>query len=164
MKRGPSYKAFAFRTAIALSTILVLMPSPSHAVAPSVATFDVAVGVSIKPPGGVTGECAAELARPNTDGQTMQVLVKGTAQAVGLYSGPAIQCTIYQDPDLNLVYDTPRGGCGGGGILVVAVCARLVPSVPIAPFKICARASAVSITTGTTVTATGPGCPDFLGS
>lgn len=94
----------------------------------------------------------------------MQVLVKGTAQAVGLYSGPSIRCTIYQDPDLDLVYDTARGGCGAGGVLGVAVCAALVSNVPIAPFKVCARASAVSITTGETVTATGPGCPDFLGS
>ncbi len=135
--------------------------TPGRAVAPSLAAVDVAVGASIKPPAGTTGQCAAEIARPDSSGQTMTVLVTGTAQSVGAVASTGISCTIYQDPDMNLVYDDPQGGCSGALPLNAAVCTSLVPNVPIAPFKICAVATAHLIN-GDIVTGEGPGCPDFI--
>lgn len=141
--------------------ISVLSAGAGQTAAPSLATVDVSVGASIRPPGGTTGQCAAEIARPDTNGQTMSVLVTGTAQSVGAVASTGISCTIYQDPDLNLIYDTPRGGCSGALPLNAAVCTRLVTGVPIAPFKICAVSTA-HLLSGYVVTGKGPGCPDFV--
>lgn len=91
----------------------------------------------------------------------MSVLVTGTAQSVGAVASTGISCTIYQDPDLNLIYDTARGGCSAALPLNAAVCTRLVAGVPIAPFKICAVSTA-HLLSGHVVTGRGPGCPDFL--
>ena len=142
-------------------TGVVVWAAPGRAVAPSLATVDVAVGVSIKPVAGTTGQCAAELARPDTNGQTMSVLVTGTAQSAGAVASTGISCTIYQDPDLNLIYDSAEGGCSGALPLNAAVCTRLVTGVPIAPFKICAVSTA-HLLTDEVVTGVGPGCPDFI--
>lgn len=147
--------------ACVISAMVVLGAAPGGAVAPSLATVDVAVGASIKPPAGTTGQCAAEIARPDTNGQTMSVLVTGTAQSAGAVASTGISCTIYQDPDLNLVYDTARGGCSAALPLNAAVCTKLVGRVPIAPFKICAVATA-HLLNGQVVSAEGPGCPGLL--
>jgi hypothetical protein len=141
--------------------ISVLSAGAGQTAAPSLATVAVSVGTSIRPPGGTTGQCSAEMARPDTNGETMSVLVTGTAQSVGAVASTGISCTIYQDPDFNLVYDTPRGGCGAALPLNAAVCTRLVAGVPIAPFKICAVSTA-HLLSGHVVSGQGPGCPDFL--
>ena len=151
----------AWLTCVLAATGTVVLAAPGQAVAPSLATVDVAVGFSIKPVAGTTGPCAAEIARPDTNGQTMSVLVTGSAQSAGAVASTGISCTIYQDPDLNLVYDTDRGGCSGALPLNAAVCTSLVPGVPIAPFKICAVSTA-HLLTGQVVTGVGPGCPDFI--
>jgi hypothetical protein len=91
----------------------------------------------------------------------MSVLVTGTAQSAGAVASTGISCTIYQDPDLNLIYDDARGGCGGALPLNAAVCTRLVAGVPLAPFKICAVSTA-HLLSGDVVTGVGPGCPDFI--
>ena len=141
--------------------MVVLGAVPSGAVAPSLATADVAIGASVKPVAGTTGQCAAEIARPDTSGQTMTVLVTGSAQSAGAVASTGISCTIYQDPDLNLMYDTTRGGCSGALPLNASVCTRLVSGVPIAPFKICAVSTA-HLLNGQVVSGKGPGCPDFI--
>ncbi len=138
------------------ATTLVLMPATAQAVAPSVATLDVAAGVRLKPFGAVTGECTAKLL--DTDGATMSVLVTGTAQSEGPVAATEIACTIYQDPDVNLVYDTARGGCSAAMPLNVAACAAIVRGVPLAPFRVCAVATAHDLSGGET-TGVGPSCP-----
>lgn len=140
-------------------TMVILGAAPGNAAAPSLVTADIAVGTRIRPAGGVTGECSAKIT--DTNGQTMSVLVVGSAQSWGVAAATGISCTIYQDSDFNLVYDDDRGGCSRAMPLNVAECHAIVDNVPLAPFKVCARASSLLLSNHT-VTATGPGCPDFV--
>lgn len=147
---------------VAIGTaVLVVVPGLGNAAAPGLATVDVSFGARIKPVGTTTGQCAAELARPDSNGQTMTVLVKGTAQSGGAVASTGISCTIYQDPDRDLKFDTSAGGCSAALPLNVAACAELVEGVPILPFRMCAVSTAHLIT-GQVVTGYGLGCPrDF---
>lgn len=144
-----------------VSLVTILIPAVGMAAAPSLATVDVAVGVRVKPAAATTGQCTAEIARPDPSGQTMSVLVVGTAQSGGAVASTGISCTIYQDPDLNLVYDTGVGGCSGALPLNVATCTHLVGGVPLAPFKICAVATG-HLLNGDVVQGEGPGCPGAI--
>lgn len=142
---------------IALGALTVgLLPGAANAVAPSVGTFDVAVGARIKPVATVTGQCTAKIA--DTDGETISVLVIGTAQTEGAAASTGISCTVLQDPDLNLIFDEGRGGCQGALPLNVGACASIVHGVPLAPFKVCAVATG-HLVTGHVVTGYGPSCP-----
>ncbi|HEX2057444.1 MAG TPA: hypothetical protein VHI71_03665 [Actinomycetota bacterium] len=110
----------------------------------------------MKPVATVTGQCTAKIT--DTDGRSMSVLVIGTAQTEGAAASTGIECTIYQDPDLDLNFNTARGGCQGALPLNVGACAEIVPGVPLAPFRVCAVASGHLIS-GHVVTGRGPSCP-----
>lgn len=124
--------------------------------APSFATFDVAIGARVKPAATVTGECTAKIA--DTDGQTMSVLVTGSAQTQGTAASTGISCTILQDPDFDLTFDAGAGGCRGALPQKVGACAAIVRGVPLAPFRVCAVATGHLIS-GDVVTGSGASCP-----
>lgn len=88
----------------------------------------------------------------------MSVLVSGTAQSEGATAATEISCTLYQDPDFDLVFDTERGGCSAALPLNVAACATIVRGVPLAPFTVCARAAAHHVD-GSETSGAGPTCP-----
>ncbi|MDQ4124109.1 MAG: hypothetical protein M3134_00720 [Actinomycetota bacterium] len=114
------------------------------------------MGARVKPVATVTGECTAKIA--DTNGQTMSVLVSGTAQTQGAAASTGISCTILQDPDLDLIFDAGVGGCRGALPLNVGACAAIVRGVPLAPFRVCAVATGHLIS-GDVVTGKGASCP-----
>ncbi len=136
--------------------LTILIPAAANAAPPSFASADVVVGLQIKPRfASVTGACTGKIA--DTDGQTLSILVEGTAQSEGAAAATEISCTIYQDADGDSLYEAV-GGCGATMPLNVAACAGLVRDVPFEPFVACAVATTYLLN-GEDFTFIGPICP-----
>lgn len=116
------------------------------------------IAVAGVPPQTVTGTCVANPDPRNASGQSITLIVRGSAQAEGLAVYTQIDCKIYQDLDRDGKWND-KGGCFRRFFASFSICENLGLRVGVAPWRPCAVVEAGYPNDPEPVTGKGGNCP-----